>query len=174
MTGRDLLEHGVGRGVDREHCAVLKKIPAGHRPRGIGFLPDGSRAYVTLENDGALALLDAKQHKFIKLIQLKGEGKTPKPRPMGIAVRPDGSMIYVTTGSFGKLFFLDPKTNESVGDLEVGQRPWGLALLPDNNTLYTANGPSNDVSIVDVGARTVVKKIKAGDRPWGIAVIAAP
>ena len=69
------------------------------------------------------------------------------------------------------MFFLDPKKNETVGDLEVGQRPWGVVLLPDNKTIYTANGPSNDVSIVDLTTRTVVKKIKAGDRPWGVAVI---
>ncbi len=126
---------------------------------------------MTLENDGALALIDAQKHAFIKLIALKGEGRTPKPRPMGMAMRPDGSMLYVTTGSFGKLFFLDPKTNESIGDVEVGTRPWGVALMPDQKTLYTANGPSNDVSIVDATTRTVVKKIPAGDRPWGVAII---
>jgi len=165
-------EDGAIFAIDTATNTLLARIPVGHRPRGIGFLPDGSRAYITLENDGALALVDAQKHKFIKLVPLKGEGKTPKPRPMGIAVHPDGSAIYVTTGSFGKLFFLDPKTNASTGDLEVGQRPWGVALMPDQKTLYTANGPSNDVSIVDIASKTVVKKIKAGDRPWGVAVIA--
>ena len=126
---------------------------------------------MTLENDGALALIDAKQHRFLKLVELKGQGNTPKPRPMGIAVHPDGSVVYVTTGSFGKLFLLDPKTNTATADIEVGQRPWGVALMPDGKTIYTANGPSNDVSVVDLSTKQVVKKIKAGERPWGVAVV---
>src|SRR5207237_2075895 len=95
--------------IDTATNTMIKRIPSAHRPPGIGLLPDGSLAYVTLENDGALALLDAQQHTFIKQIALKGEGKTPKARPMGIAVHPDGSTVFITTGSFGKLFFLDPK-----------------------------------------------------------------
>src|SRR5699024_1104671 len=32
--------------VDLERGAVVKSVQVGERPRGIGFLPDGSRAYV--------------------------------------------------------------------------------------------------------------------------------
>jgi YVTN family beta-propeller protein len=126
---------------------------------------------VSLENDGAIAVVDGKQHKFMRLIQLQGTGNTPKPRPMGIAVHPDGSVVYVTAGSFGSLFLVDPAKNVSTGAMPVGQRPWGVGILPDGKTIYTANGPSNDVSIVDLATKQVVKKIAAGDRPWGIAVI---
>jgi YVTN family beta-propeller protein len=149
---------------------MIAKIPAGHRPRSIGFLPDGSRAYVTLENDGALALIDSQRHKFLKLVQLEGKGNTPKPRPMGIAMRPDGKALYVTTGSFGNVFFINPENNRGADSLPVGQRPWGIALSPDLRTIYTANGPSNDVSAIDLVTKEV-KKIPAGQRPWGIAII---
>jgi YVTN family beta-propeller protein len=126
---------------------------------------------VSLENDGALALIDARSHRFLQLVPLEGRGNTPKPRPMGIAVRPDGNAVYITTGSFGSLFFLNPENNNGSDSLAVGQRPWGVALLPDLRTIYTANGPSNDVSVVDLVTKQVVKKIPAGQRPWGIAVI---
>jgi hypothetical protein len=62
---------------------VLKKVPVGHRRASIGFLPDGSRAFVSLENDGAIAMIDSKAHKFLHLITLEGKGATPKARPMG-------------------------------------------------------------------------------------------
>jgi YVTN family beta-propeller protein len=164
-------DDGAVFAIDTSTAKVVKRIPVGHRPRAIGFLPDGSRAYVSLENDGAIALVDAQQHRFIKLIQLEGQGNTPKPRPMGITVRPDGSMVYVTTGSFGNLFFINPATNAGNDSIAVGQRPWGVALLPDHKFAYTANGPSNDVSVVDLATKQVVKKIPVGQRPWGIAVI---
>jgi YVTN family beta-propeller protein len=147
-------------------------VPVGHRPRSIGFLPDGSRAFVSLENDGAIAVVDAQAHKFLHLIQLTGEGKTPKSRPMGVLVPPDGSTVLVTTGSFGKLFFVNPVEKKATdASIEVGTRPWGLGLTPDGKTIYIANGPSNDVSVVDLATKTVVKKIAVGNRPWGIAVV---
>jgi YVTN family beta-propeller protein len=127
---------------------------------------------VSLENDGAIAVIDSQQHKFLRRIQLEGKGNTPKPRPMGIAVDPGGSTVYVTTGSFSHLFMLDPVKNAATGSFEVGQRPWGVALLPDGKIAYTANGPSNDVSVIDLATKAVLKKIPAGQRPWGVAVIA--
>ena len=158
--------------IDTATNKLLKRVPVGHRPRSIAFLPDSSRAFVTLENDGAIAMIDSRQHRFMRLIELKGEGKTPKSRPMGITASPDGSMVYVSTGSFGHLFFVDPAKSAATGSIEVGQRPWGVVVLPDGKTAYTANGPSNDVSVIDLASKTVVKKIPAGQRPWGVAVIA--
>src|SRR5439155_26133721 len=131
---------------------------------------DSSRAFVSLENDGAIAVVDAKAHRFLHLVQLKGQGATPKARPMGIAVAADGSTVYVTAGSFGRLFFVDPAKKESEDSMEAGQRPWGVGILPDGKTAYTANGPSNDVSVIDLATKALVKKIPAGSRPWGIAV----
>ena len=164
-------DDGAVFAIDTATNKAVKRIPVGHRPRSIGFLPDSSRAYVSLENDGAIAVIDARAHKFLRLIELKGQGNTPKPRPMGIAVHPDGSILYVTSGSFGHLFFVDPKTNAQTGSIEVGQRPWGVALLKDGKTAFTANGPSNDVSVIDLTGRTVTKKVAAGQRPWGVTVI---
>ena len=109
---------------------MVRRVQVGPRPRSIGFLPDGSRAYVSLENDGAIAVVDAQQHKLLQRIQLEGKGNTPKPRPMGIAVHPDGSTVYVTAGSFGHLFLVDPAKNTTMMSFEVGQRPWGIALSP--------------------------------------------
>src|SRR5262245_37587282 len=95
--------------IDTLTHKLLERVDVGPRPRAIAFLPDGSRAYVTLENAGAVAVIDAQRHAFVGLIELGGEGKTPKPRPMGIAAAPDGSMLYVTSGRFGSLFVIDPK-----------------------------------------------------------------
>jgi len=73
--------------IDTATNKMLKKVPS-PSARSIGSLPDGSRAFVSLENDGAIAVVDAQKHRFLHLIQLEGKGATPKPRPMGIAVHP--------------------------------------------------------------------------------------
>ena len=167
-------EDGAVFAIDTATNKVLKRIPVGARPRSIGFLPDSSRAYVSLENDGAVAVIDAKVHRFLHLLQLKGQGNTPKARPMGIAVAKDGSIVYITTGRFGRLFFANPAAKESSESIEIGQRPWGIALSPDGKTAYSANGPSNDVSVIDLAGKTVTTKIPAGRGPWGVAVVSRP
>jgi YVTN family beta-propeller protein len=164
-------EDGAVFAIDTATNKVVKRIPVGARPRSIGFLPDNSRAYVSLENDGAVAVIDAKAHRFLRLMQLPGQGNTPKARPMGITVAKDGSVVYITSGRFGHLFFANPSSNEAPSSIEVGQRPWGVALSPDGKTAYTANGPSNDVSVVDLASKAVTKKVSAGRGPWGIAVV---
>ena len=55
------------------------------------FLPDGSRAFVSLENAGAVAVVDSTAHTFMRLIELGGRRRGPKARPMGLAVRSDGT-----------------------------------------------------------------------------------
>src|SRR5262249_29288532 len=161
-------EDGAVFAIDTATNKQVGRIPVGHRPRSIAFLPNGSRGYVTLENDGAIAVVDAQKHKVLHLLELKGEGNTPKSRPQRTAMAADGSALYVTTGRFGHLFFVDPKT-EKATSIEVGQRPWGVVLTPDGKTAYTANGPSNDVSVIDLAAKSVTKKIPAGTSPWGVA-----
>ena len=81
---------------------------------------------MSLENDGAIAVIDVPHHKFLRLIQLEGKGNTPKSRPMGITVHPDGSTVFVTTGSFGHLFLVDPATQYMTGNTLV--MDGGLAL----------------------------------------------
>jgi len=164
-------EDGAVFAIDTATNKVLKRIPVGARPRSIGFLPDNSRAYVSLENDGAVAVIDSVAHRFLHLMQLKGQGNTPKARPMGITVARDGSIVYITTGRFGHLFLANPAAREASESIDVGQRPWGVALASDGKTAYTANGPSNDVSVVDLAGKSVTKKIPAGRGPWGVAIV---
>ena len=66
---------------------------------------------------------------------------------------------------------IDAASNESVAEVEVGDRPWGIGITPDGRYLYTANGPSHDVSVVDTESLEVIARIPAGERPWGIAIV---
>ena len=130
------------------------------------FLPDGSRAFVTNENDATLSVIDTGKLEVVQTISL-GAGL----KPMGMAMSRDGSKLYVTTGRGKKVVVVEPATGNIVTSFEVGDRPWGIALSPDEKLLFTANGPSNDVSVVDVATHNVIKKIKVGEKPWGVLVV---
>jgi YVTN family beta-propeller protein len=138
----------------------------GRRPRGIAFLPDGTRAFITNENDATVSVIDTGKLEVVQTIPIGANMK-----PMGMAMSRDGSHLYVTTGRGNKVYDVQPSTGNVLTSFEVGERPWGIALSPDEKFLFTANGRSNDVSIVDVATHTVVKKVKVGDKPWGVLVL---
>ena len=157
--------------IDTEARKVLKSFKVGNRPRSVGFFPDGMKAYVTRENDGALTILDTVKHAKTGEI-LIGKATPPENiKPMKVILSPDGKTAYVSTGRGKQVFTIDTATDKVTGSFEVGQRPWGIALSPDGKFLYTANGPSNDVSVVDLATKTVIKQIKAGESPWGVLVV---
>jgi YVTN family beta-propeller protein len=163
VTGES--EHDI-TGFDAATGEVVARIDVkGERPRSIGFLPDGSRAYTTNEFSSSLSVIDMKAHAVLRIIELP-EGS----RPMGIAVTPDGSRIYVSNGRGKTVSVIDPATDSVLATIEVGMRPWGIALSSDGTKLYTANGPGNDITVVDTRTMTVLKRLPAGKIPWGVAV----
>jgi DNA-binding beta-propeller fold protein YncE len=108
-------------------------------------MPDNKKAYVTRENDGALAIVDTVKHVKTGDIQI-GKATAPENiKPMKVILTPDGSTAYVSTDEESRFLSSIPATDKVTGSFEVGQRPWGIALSPDGKFLYSANGPSNDV-----------------------------
>ena len=47
----------------------MKSVKVGDRPRGIAFLPDGSRAYVAAENADTVNVFDTANHDVIARIK---------------------------------------------------------------------------------------------------------
>ena len=88
--------------VDTATQNAVKKIKVGRRPRGIVFLPDGSRAFVTNENDATLSVIDTAKLEVVGTIPT-GEGT----KPMGMALTKDGSKLYVSTGRGKSVVVID-------------------------------------------------------------------
>jgi DNA-binding beta-propeller fold protein YncE len=64
-------------------------LPAGARPYGVAFSPDESRAYLTLEGPGRLAIFDSGSRQLMKTVEL-GAGVR------GVAVSHDSQRVFVT------------------------------------------------------------------------------
>ncbi len=98
-------------------------MKVGDRPRGIGFLPDGSRAYVAAENADTVNVFDTGTQEVIARIKAGG-------RSNGVLVHPDGKRVFVTSGGKGTVQVIDTATNAIVAETPVGKRPWNMALTP--------------------------------------------
>src|SRR5262249_57593053 len=134
----DVEEDATVSGGERVEGKVLKVIKVGPRPRGIAFLPDASKAYISCENAESLSVIDAVKLEAAGKISI-GEGT----KPMGLAMTKDGKTLYVSTGRGKNVVVVDTASEKILKSFEVGQRPWGIALSPDEKLLCTANGPSN-------------------------------
>jgi YVTN family beta-propeller protein len=149
--------------IDFAGAQAVAQVAVGARPRGIGFLPDSSRAYVATENANEVFVIDTE--KFCH--RRPRQGRTARQRHRRA---PDGKQVYVSNGGDASVSVIDTASNQVVATIPVGQRPWNMALTPDGKKLYVANGRSNSVSVIDTASRVKLRDIAVGKLPWGVVI----
>ncbi len=83
------------------------------RTRLIGFLPDGSRAYVAAENSSEISVVDTASRAAIANIKVAR-------RTNGTMVHPDGFGICVSKGGDSSVSVVDAATNQISVTVPVG------------------------------------------------------
>ena len=161
---------------------VLATIPVDHEPRSVAIAPDGSRAYVTLEDTqgdafrGGLAIVDTGTNTLTSTIKLG--------HPGGVALSSDGSRAYVPNfdNSVGKgvLSVIDTGAAtllDSIVFSGPGGNPRGVAVTLDGRHVYVpteqeqaAPEGQGKVSVIDVVAKAVVKTIVVDPFPSAAAI----
>ncbi len=139
---------------------------------------DGAKAYVTLVNDNAVAVLSTSTNTVIDTDpEANGVQHIPVgDRPRGIAISPNGQEAYVANAGDNTVSVIninaDPKTVVAI--IEVGDEPQGIAFAPDGATAYVTNIKDNTVSVIDTATRTQTTTIAVGRSPQSIAVAVTP
>jgi YVTN family beta-propeller protein len=141
-------------------------VPAGP-PQFLTFAPDGTRAYVSVWDDGqtvaAVSVVDTTTNRVVATI--------PVPRrPYVSAVSPDGRRVYVPDHDQGVVSVLDTDTNALVAEIRVRPNPHWVELTPDGTRAYVANHDSDVVSVIDTDTDTVVDEIPVEASPHSVAV----
>lgn len=70
----------------------------------------------------------------------------------------------------GRLLIFDAATmsNDSMIDIEVGQKPAHVIADREGKLAYVSNGQDNTVSVIDIAQRKVIGEIKSGKSPHGL------
>ena len=123
----------------------------------------GARAYVTLVNDNAVAVISTSTNQVTQTIPV-GD------RPRGIAISPDGTEAYVVNAGDNNVSVIDTVTKSVVATIAVGREPQGVAFAPDGTTAYVTNIKDNTVSVLNTTTRTQTTTIAVGRSPQSIAV----
>ena len=123
----------------------------------------GARAYVTLVNDDAVAVIRTDTNEVTQTIPV-GD------RPRGIAISPDGTEAYVVNAGDNNVSVIDTITKSVVATIAVGREPQGVAFAPDGTTAYVTNIKDDTVSVLNTATRTQTTTIAVGRSPQSIAV----
>jgi len=153
------------------------------------------KVYVTLEEEGRVAVVDSEDRKLIRIINLSDEqnGKFVSYEAHNVQVSPDGSKVLVTAnvnrGGMGadkegeedlsdgfqdKLFIMDPITDTIIGSVQLGI-DLHLAHVVSNragSVAYINAQETGKVFVVDLDAKTVLSEFDLGENsgPHGLRI----
>ena len=187
----------AGRGVNAVRIIEMESgeirqtlpIPGGYV--GVGFAPDGKRAYVSGEPADAPQPAGAKGvggdviHVFkvdpddgaaselapISIPSESRDGAASQDElppasgvnawPVGLAVTPDGKRLVVALGQADQTAIIDVSNGK--GKLaRVGRYPYGVAIDPDRDRAYVTNERDGTVSVVGISDGKVIATIPIG------------
>lgn len=161
---------------------LLATIQVLMEPTSVAIAPDGSRAYVTLEEfhsngiRGGVASIDTRTNTVIATIALG--------HPSGVVIAPDGRRAYVPNWDSrhgrGVVSVIDTGTNGVIDSITVSGRgggPKGVVITLDGRRAYVAtdqevDGPEGHgrVSVIDTEANAVIARIVVRPFPAGAAI----
>lgn len=125
---------------------------------------DGRSLYVTLSDEGAIAVIDTTTHRLIQTISTGASS-----RPTRLALQPDGRTVWVGLDGTAQIAVLDPETHSITKTIAVGEGPHTLAFSDDSMYLAVTNGLANTVSVIDLRTASVIANIASDKMPVALA-----
>ena len=156
--------------LDLASASVVGRIDVGpdSRPHSIAFLPGGSRAVVTLQNQDTLAVLDLASRTVVRTIPTGGRESHM------VRLSPNARRAYVTSRlEEGTLSIIDLEGDSKTRVLETGAGAEGLAVTPDGREVWVLDREAGTISIVDTHRAVVVERISSRMQSNRIAISGA-
>ena len=126
-------------------------------------------AYVTNATNDNIAVIDYRNGKILRHIQIKVDPKLDAYRgllPFGITISKDGSRLYVALLGFNAVAVIDTKTDQTLGLIPAGWGPSRVKLSPDEKEIYIISsrglgaGPNGGKNFVSPPQGTYVGDIQ--------------
>ena len=148
--------------VDTATQRKVAEIPVGHRPIGVTFSPDGSRAYVSCQLDDVVSVIDVVARKVTATIPVGSE-------PHGLLTDRAGKLLYVLNMTADSISVIDTTTLKRVKRLVASRSPWALSLSPDGTQICVTNNlsrfvpfrtaPLSEITLIDTETATVRDRV---------------
>jgi YVTN family beta-propeller protein len=146
---------------DGKDYRLVHRLQAPRTPSHIGFSPDSSTAYVTLQGSNSLMAIDLASGKPIWTAPVG-------PQPAGVLVRPSGTVLVGIMGS-DHIAEVDPKDGKVLRRIQTGRGAHNFLLSPDGKVLYVSNRVAGSVAALDAETLTVKSVFPAPGGPDDMA-----
>ncbi|MDP2387386.1 MAG: hypothetical protein Q8M29_13505 [Bacteroidota bacterium] len=110
-----------------------------YNPHEILFAPDGSKYYVTCQNEKTVRVFDAATDNNIATIPINGSA-------LEMSLAPSKNLLFVTSwdasqfsNTIGAVAIINTSTNSLQGYVNVGTQPHGIAVDEQKGVVYVAN-----------------------------------
>ncbi|MBD3183192.1 beta-propeller fold lactonase family protein [Candidatus Poribacteria bacterium] len=128
-----------------------------------GIVNDGTNTFVLDEKNDKLLVLNSRNNKLIKKIDL---GWLPKC----LIPTPDKKHLYVPNALSNTVSTINTESLLLEKNIKVGKLPWNGKISPDGDQVYVTNLKSDDISVINTKTNSVIENIDVGNGPWGVAV----
>ena len=144
VRGQTVLATNEGSGTVSviEGSAVVATIPVGNRPRGLAVSKDGTRAYVALGKDDAVAVIDVAARRVIDRIPVGTD-------PEQVALSSDGRIVYVSNEALDSATAVAIDGHAQRFRVAVGKEPEGVSVDPNAAKVYVTGESDSSVTVLD-------------------------
>jgi len=143
---------------------LVYRLPAPKTPSHIGFSPDSSTAYVTLQGSDQLIAIDVASGKPKWVVPVGRQ-------PAGVFVRPSGMVLVGIMGS-DHIAEVDPKDGNIIRRIKTDRGAHNFLLSPDKKTLYVTNRVAGTISALNADTLDVTATLPAPGGPDDMALSA--
>ncbi|GAA2512971.1 YncE family protein [Pilimelia columellifera] len=152
--------------IDARGLQVTAGVTLDGQPRGMAVNPATGKLYVTLTNQGQVAVLDARTLNLLKMITIG------PVEPAKVAVNPETNRVYVANAARRadgtSVSVIDGDTDQVIDTVPVEPYALGIAVNPVTGKVYVSNYASGTVSVLDGGSHTVVGRATVGEAPVSV------
>lgn len=154
----------------------LAEIAPGNWVRPIALRRDESLAYVALSALHGFAVIDLKEGKTIRRVELPPlpAGTVWPPYQTlthGLALTPDERELYVTSMAGKAIYAFSVPSLNQLAKIDVGRYPNWISISPDGRQVWVSNQLDDTVSAIDTRTKRVIATILVGHEPKRLLVV---
>lgn len=146
---------------------ILHTIKVGKNPHNLVFSHNGRYAYVSVQGENKIAIVNMHKDAVVRDIDLKG-----MVGPHNLALSSDGKVLWVRNHpkpkQKGTVAVINLQADKVEKYITVGLFHGGMDVMPDNKLAFTTNIGGNTVDAISTQSDKIIKTINVGAGPHGV------
>lgn len=145
---------------DKRAGDLVAVLPTGRRPAGVAVDPARGRAYVAVEGEDAVTVIDLFEYGIEQRVDLRAGDE-----PREVAAVPGGNLVLVANSGSDTVSFVDVDARVEIERVPVASRPVSLIVDRSGRRAFVVAERGSAVTVLDVASRSVVGSLTTETGP---------